>query len=600
MLDVEKLRKKEAKIVAIGSHPGILQSMLDFDYLSGKKQPALVGIVGVGRKYERYFWGEKEILIPVFSFFQEPLEEELKNVNFFLNLTSGRRVLASTNQALEFLPNLMAGAVFAENVPEKHALEIYENAQRLGKTVLGPASVGLLIPGKLKLGAIGGTQAIQLVNGRTFTPGHSAVFSASGGMINELINILAQNGKAISFALSFGGDRFPILTPKEAFLAAEKDPATENIVYFGELGGYDEYEVSELLKDGKITKNVIAYIGGSISEMFPTPPQFGHAKAMAGRPKETASAKREVLKNAGAKVANSFQEFVENIQKIPSGRGIEPKSVTITLSKMTTRRHALFVNRVSEETDEGVRVLGEDLPTLAKNHSFSFIVLSLLLGRKIKSLALEEFADFILKLLVDHGPNVSGAVNTMITARAGKDLVSSLVSGLLTVGPRFGGAINAAAGNWLEGVESKIDPNTFVEEFAGKGEYVPGIGHRKYTTDNPDPRVQEILKFVGSLKGEYTKFARGVEKVTSSKKGNLILNVDGAIGAVMLDLLQEKEGLSQKELKELVDIEFFNAFFVLSRSVGFTAHYLDQRRIDEGLFRLPADQVQTLTSKRNG
>jgi len=33
----------------------------------------------------------------------------------------------------------------------------------------------------------------------------------------------------------------------------------------------------------------------------------------------------------------------------------------------------------------------------------------------------------------DHGPAVSGAHNTIVCARAGKDLVSSLVSGLLTV-----------------------------------------------------------------------------------------------------------------------------------------------------------------------
>lgn len=36
----------------------------------------------------------------------------------------------------------------------------------------------------------------------------------------------------------------------------------------------------------------------------------------------------------------------------------------------------------------------------------------------------------------DHGPAVSGAHNTIVTARAGKDLVSSLASGLLTIGDR--------------------------------------------------------------------------------------------------------------------------------------------------------------------
>lgn len=51
-------------------------------------------------------------------------------------------------------------------------------------------------------------------------------------------------------------------------------------------------------------------------------------------------------------------------------------------------------------------------------------------------------------LCADHGPAVSGAHNTIVTSRAGKDLVSSLVSGLLTIGPRFGGAIDDAARNF--------------------------------------------------------------------------------------------------------------------------------------------------------
>jgi len=79
--------------------------------------------------------------------------------------------------------------------------------------------------------------------------------------------------------------------------------------------------------------------------------------------------------------------------------------------------------------------------------------------------------------------------------------------------------------------------------------------------------------------------------VTTAKKGNLILNVDGAIAAVLLDILSEKEKLTSQELEELIEIEFFNGLFVLSRSVGFTAHYLDQRRLDEGLFRLTPEDI---------
>ena len=44
-----------------------------------------------------------------------------------------------------------------------------------------------------------------------------------------------------------------------------------------------------------------------------------------------------------------------------------------------------------------------------------------------------QFIEMCLMVTADHGPAVSGAHNTIICARAGKDLVSSLTSGLLTI-----------------------------------------------------------------------------------------------------------------------------------------------------------------------
>jgi len=217
----------------------------------------------------------------------------------------------------------------------------------------------------------------------------------------------------------------------------------------------------------------------------------------------------------------------------------------------------------------------------------------LLLGRQITSPKVIEFTDYILRLLADHGPYVSGAVNTIVSARAGKDLASSLTAGLLTIGPRFGGAVNAAAGAWLEGVHTDAKPKAFVAGFTANGGIIPGIGHKKYRIDTPDPRVSALTKrFAGNSNGDrYLKFAQGVESVTTSKKANLILNVDGTIAAIMLDLLESELGYSQDQLQELVDIEFFNALFILSRSAGLMAHYLDQRRHDEGLLRLGEDEI---------
>jgi len=259
---------------------------------------------------------------------------------------------------------------------------------------------------------------------------------------------------------------------------------------------------------------------------------------------------------------------------------------------LKNRRQALITSSISHDDKGEVKLLGEELLSFALSRSFPSIVASMFLGKKTVSREVESFVDFTLRLLVDHGPYVSGAVNTIITARAGRDLVSSLATGLLTIGPRFGGAINQAAANWLQGVTQGTAPHDFVEEFVKRKEYILGIGHRKYRVDLPDPRALEILKFADKLeKRRFTTFAKSVEAITVSKKGNLILNVDGTIAAVLMDLLAEKENMSDEQLKQLIETEFFNALFVLSRSVGFIAHFLDQKRLDEGLFRLDDDLV---------
>jgi succinyl-CoA synthetase alpha subunit len=598
MLDINTLREREPMIIALGNHPGIIQSILDFDHLAGKETSSVKAIIATGRKYARYFFGRKEMLIPVIPSLSQLSEGIRKEANLFVNLTSARRVLQSTIEIVEYCPSMLGGTIFAEDVPEAHSISLSHFIREQQKFLIGPASVGLLLPHQLKLGAIGGVDPRQLIASRLFTQGDVAIFSASGGMTNEIIRIAALKQKHLSFALSFGGDRFPVLSPQDAFLLAEEDPQTRTIIYYGELGGTDEYELAGLLREKKITKQVIAYIAGTVSDIFPTPPQFGHAKAMAKTHEESALAKRTALRDAGAIVPESFSQFVDEIAKIETVSKIQDFSYTTEImTQFENRKQALITTGISNDENGTVKILGEDLLSFAESRSFANISASLFLGRKIKSHEFEELVDFILRLSVDHGPHVSGAVNTIIASRAGKDLVSSLSAGLLTIGPRFGGAINQGAANWLRGVTEQHQPADFVEEFAKQKIYLAGIGHRKYRIDLPDPRVKKLVSFADRLeKKRFISFALEVEKITTAKKGNLILNVDGTIGALLLDFLSEKEGYTDAQLKELVDTEFFNALFVLSRSVGFIAHFLDQKRLDEGLFRLDADMVVSVDS----
>ncbi len=583
MLNLDELRKNPGTMLAFGNYQPGYQVILDFDYLSGKEKPSLVGIVTGAAKYQKYFWGEKEVLMPCFTS-AEAAKKHIGDVDWMLNTNSARRSVHTTKEFFEVFPNARGGHIFAEDVPEVYALELKKSYP--DKLLVGPAGVGLLVPGSLKLGVIGGVDYRQLVKNRLMEHGNVAVFSASGGMVNEIITMVASTGHGLSAALCFGGDRFPACSPKEALLAAEYDPATTHIVYYGELGGYDEYEIAELMHSKQITKPVICYIAGVIGEGFDQPVQFGHAKALAGNKSETASAKRAALSEAGAQVAASMSDFLKLIETIPKS---EPRSPERTIMD---RKNTRFTSTISKESAAGYEFVGTPLQDWATNSTIAEQIAAALFGRRAKSQVTTDFINTVFLLSVDHGPQVSGALNTIVTARAGKGIVDSLAAGLLTVGPRFGGAVTDAAREWFLGVTEQRSPEEHVEGYAAAKKTIGGIGHKKYRPGLPDPRAALLSEFADKLSSHrYYDYARSIEEVTTAKKGSLILNVDGTIAGLMLDILETEEGFDTEGLKELIDMDFFNALFVIPRIVGFTAHYLDQKRLDEGLFRLPDEDV---------
>ena len=213
----------------------------------------------------------------------------------------------------------------------------------------------------------------------------------------------------------------------------------------------------------------------------------------------------------------------------------------------------------------------------------------------------------------DHGPAVSGAHNTIVCARAGKDLVSCLASGLLTIGERFGGALDGAAKQFSEAYDAGLSPMEFVNKMRKEGKLIMGVGHRvksvslsknvceidfffnilNFKLNNPDMRVI-LLKQYSKENFPATPlldYALEVEKITTSKKPNLILNVDGAIGVAMVDMLRHSGCFTIEEANELVECGALNGIFVLGRSLGFIGHFLDQKRLKQGLYRHPWDDI---------
>lgn len=593
MLNIDQLRKNPGMILAIGSHPAIFQSILDFDYLSGKKEPSLAGVVANNRSALKLFFGTQEVLIPCFKSVKDVPTALKPNIKWMLNVQSGRRTFDSTVAFFNAFPESYGGHLFAENVPEAHSTELLRLYGK-SKLIAGPSGVGLLIAGTLKLGAIGGTDASMLSASKLSTRGSVAVVSTSGGMTNELIRDVALAGKRVSFSISIGGDRFPVTALTDVLMLAQNDPATKAICYFGELGGTDEYEIVELIKSRKLTKPVVAYIAGIVDEAFDERMQFGHAKALVAKQDESARAKREALNAAGASAPETFPKFLKVLAELKTPPFTD---ATIVPMDLQGRRASILSTRTIVDHADAHPFVKNGKLAPARPFALSRAILESLLERRISD-PTAALGEEIFESLIDHGGNVSGAVNTMVTARAGRDMVTSLAAGILTIGPRFGGAVNAAALAWLEGVAAGMSPSDYVETKTKGGNLLAGIGHRKYRVGIPDPRVASIATFAGLLKKHpHYDFARSVEEVTTAKNGKLILNVDGVMAALMLDMLSEKEGFTREELHALVQAEFFNALFVIPRSVGFIAHYMEQKKNDEGLFRLPDELLYVRKNK---
>lgn len=89
-------------------------------------------------------------------------------------------------------------------------------------------------------------------------------------------------------------------------------------------------------------------------------------------------------------------------------------------------------------------------------------------------------------------------------------------------------------------------------------------------------------------------YAIAVETVTTSKKDNLILNVDGCVAVCFVDLLRNCGAFSPEEAEDYLNMGVLNGLFVLGRSIGLIAHYLDQKRLRTGLYRHPWDDITYL------
>ena len=195
-----------------------------------------------------------------------------------------------------------------------------------------------------------------------------------------------------------------------------------------------------------------------------------------------------------------------------------------------------------------------------------YLVASSLLPNSSSKDQLEALDDMLI-LYAEHGFNAS-TFATRVTASTRADLTGAIVSGIATLkGELHGGANERAVEliNSFDSVEEAIDG---VKQLLENKKKIMGFGHGVYKVQ--DPRSPIVKSWVEKLaQTEFSKnrfeIAKKIDQIMDEEK-NLFPNVDFYGGLLLAELGFE--------------VDLFTPIFVAGRSVGWAAHYFEQREQD--------------------
>jgi len=245
--------------------------------------------------------------LPVFDSVAEA-KNSLGAIDVSVIFVPAPRVKSAAIEAIEAGVPLLA--LIADRVPLYDVLEICEIAEEFGAKFVGPNTVGVMSPEKAVLGMMGG-------NAQTakswFHSGNVGIVSRSGGLSASTGYYVCQTGVGISTICHVGGDSVIGLTFPEVAEMFEKDDETALIVMIGEIGGSPEEQVADLIESGKVTKPIVAYIGGKAAQ---SGTRYSHAGAIVEGGRGTWQGKVDRLREVGANVVEQFSDIPQKVKEI--------------------------------------------------------------------------------------------------------------------------------------------------------------------------------------------------------------------------------------------------------------------------------------------
>ena len=181
-----------------------------------------------------------------------------------------------------------------ERVPLYDILEMMAYAKQKGARLLGPGSIGVISPGIAVMGWLGGSPEFAK---RVFVPGHVGVISRSGGQSATVPWTIKEAGLGMTTVVHVGTE--PVVGQSFADILPlfEEDPDTKAVAIFGEIGGTNEEEAAEAVRQKKFTKPLVIYVAGAWA---PEGMRFSHASSIVERGGDRHRIKSSISKMPGS------------------------------------------------------------------------------------------------------------------------------------------------------------------------------------------------------------------------------------------------------------------------------------------------------------
>jgi succinyl-CoA synthetase alpha subunit len=277
-------------VQGITGHEGAFHSAAMLDYGTNI-------VAGVTPGKGGQFFEHEGHKIPVFNTVQDAVNETGADVSciFVPPAFAADGACEAAEAGIEVIVNI------TEGIPVADALRQYNYVTSFGSVMIGPNCPGLVTAGQCKVG---------IMPARIFLPGPVGLISRSGTLTYEVVNALTEAGIGQTTCIGIGGD--PVIGSKFIDLLVEfdQDEETECVVLIGEIGGSDEEEAAEFIKE--MDKPVVGFISGRTA---PPGKRMGHAGAIVSGGKGTADSKVAAFKEAGILLADLTMQIPDLVKQ---------------------------------------------------------------------------------------------------------------------------------------------------------------------------------------------------------------------------------------------------------------------------------------------